>query len=115
MRHISFTVSDSHVFYVDGLSSFPGEIANKIASLLWGGAKPSESAFRRTYLDVYAVVYYGSVDAGHSFTSGEMMMLIGFREWLQRVETRESSSISSIHILGNLNEGTFLAFAAEGY
>ena len=114
MRYISFTVASTSTFTVDGFHSFPGEICNEIAKLIWGGVEPSESDFRRTYNLVWAVVYDGNLSLGWgNLTTSEMSMLIDFREWLQRLETNELSAHESVHILGNMNAGFVLAFKAE--
>jgi hypothetical protein len=100
-------------FTVGGLGYFGGEISARIVDLMWGKVIPRSTDWERDYRAVYGVVYDGSTAYDDEIVPATLKELRNFRSWLQRLETNDASAKGSTFVLGNLNEGKFLAFTGE--
>jgi len=99
---------------VSGLRDFPGEISSAITKMMTVDASAMGIRHIEKFYDaVFDVVYDGSLQHDDFFTPSQREMLLGFRAWLQRLETNDASANETVHILGNLNAGHFLAFIGQ--
>jgi len=116
MRNLSITIPATATFTVAGLGYFPGEITSRIVHMMWAGSDFEDDIpkgdFERDYDAVWQIVYDGSLD-DHDLAPSMVEGLRKFRTWLQGLETDQDAVMETVHILGNLNAGHFLAFVSE--
>lgn len=116
MRYFSHTSPSLATIYVDGLSSFCGEVASALAGDVF---ENTGSSFERAYNEIFDIVYDGKVpyesDKGKyeplGLTPNEVQQCLDLRVFLQGLETGQGANV--VFLVCNCNTGRSLTLIAS--